>query len=171
MEIKGSLVKLRPLSLDDLDNVMTWVNDPEVIKNFQNFDTPITREKELEKLDVFINGGNDKLFSIFRKSDGAYIGQCGISQISWKNFLGRLSVFIKPEFRGQGYFQEVVPLIIEHAFSELKLHKVWVMFFKTNKRMWHLCNKLGFILEADMPDEYFWNGKYHDIIRMAKINW
>ena len=101
MEMEGPIIFLRALGIQDIDNVMTWVNDPEVVKNFQNFDTPITREKELEKLDMFINGGNDKLFSIFRKYDGAYIGQCGVSQISWKNFLGRLSVIIKPEFRGQ----------------------------------------------------------------------
>jgi len=81
---------LKPLELNDVDHIMTWANDPEVVKNLQHFDKKFTKEDEIAYVNKLLNSKNDFVFSIF---DGdRYIGQCGIHQIAWENKLGRLSL-------------------------------------------------------------------------------
>lgn len=157
------------LKLSDIDYVMTWVNDPEVIKNLQHFDKKFSRKEELKFLNKILKSKNDFIFSIFRKSDGNYIGQGAINQIIWENKLGRLSLIIKRMHWGKGYAQQVISLLLEFAFSKLGLHKVWLMTYASNKRGVHIYKKLGFKKEGFLREEYFWRGRYHDIIRMGLL--
>lgn len=162
-------IKLEQLSVKHIDFVMGWINDPEVVKNFQNFGKRFTRKKELQFIKQLVKSKNDRVFSIFT-TEGTYVGQCGINQISRQNKLARLSLFITKNQWNKGYAQEAISLLLHTAFIKLKLHKVWIMFYTTNKKALHLYKKAGFVKEGVLKDEYFWNGKYHDIVRMAIIN-
>ena len=159
---------IRPLKLQDVEQIMTWVNDPEVIKNLQHFDKKFTKEDEEHYVRKMLNSKNDVVFSVF--DNDKYIGQCGIHQISWENKLGRLSMVIKREYWNKGYAQEMLPVLIDYAFKKLKLHKIWLMHWKENKKAEHLYRKLRFKKEGILKDEYFWQGKYHDMVRMAIID-
>ncbi|MBI4160804.1 MAG: GNAT family N-acetyltransferase [Candidatus Yanofskybacteria bacterium] len=162
-------LKMRPLKLADADHIITWVNDPDVVKNLQHFNKKFTKKDELEYVKKILKSKNDFVFSFFNKS-GKYVGQGGIHQISWENKLGRLSLIIKREHWNKGYAQEIIPALIHYAFKKLGLHKIWLMHWKENKKAEHLYKKLGFKKEGVLKDEYFWQGKYHDMTRMAVIN-
>lgn len=161
-------IRLKPLELRDVANIMTWVNDPEVVKNLQHFDKKFTEKDEETYVSKILSSKNDAVFSIY--DDNLYVGQCGIHQIAWENKLGRLSMVIKKECWNKGYAQIVLPMLIKHAFKKLKLHKIWLMHWKENKKADHLYKKCGFKSEGILKDEYYWQGKYHDMIRMAVIN-
>src|SRR3989338_3716457 len=158
---------LKPLKKEDIENIMKWVNDPDVVKNFQNFKG--FTKKELKFIKKVIAGKNDFAFSIFCRADNAYIGQCSINQISWPNKFGRFSVFITKENCGNGFAEEAIGHLLHIAFSRLKLHKVWGVCWVTNKKAWHIYQKLGFKKEGILKDEYYWRGQYHDLIRMAMV--
>ncbi|MBI4119423.1 MAG: GNAT family N-acetyltransferase [Parcubacteria group bacterium] len=158
---------LKPLTLKDVDNVMSWVNDPDVIKNFQHFTEKFTRKEETEFVKKILKSKKDYVFSVFREDDGAYVGQCAINQISWENKLGRMSLIVKKEHWGSGYAQKILPLLLRFAFRKLKLHKVWGMAYATNRRALHIYSKLGFKKEGLLREEYFWHGKYHDMVRIG----
>lgn len=161
-------ITLKPLELKDVDHIMAWVNDPEVVKNLQHFDKKFTRDDEEFYVKKILASKNDYVFSVF---DGnQYIGQGGIHQIAWENKLGRLSIIIKQEFWNKGYAQEILPALVDYAFKKLGLHKIWLMHWLENKKAGHLYNKLGFKKEGILKDEYFWQGKFHDMIRMSIIN-
>lgn len=162
------MLKMRPLKITDVEHIMSWVNDPDVIKNLQHFNKKFTRKDELKYVEKMIKSKNDFVFSFFNKK-GDYIGQGGIHQISWENKLGRLSLIIKREYWNNGHAQEMIPALIKHAFKKLGLHKVWLMRWKENKKAEHLYKKLGFKQEGVLKDEYFWQEKYHTIVRMAVI--
>ncbi|HXV26531.1 MAG TPA: GNAT family protein [Candidatus Paceibacterota bacterium] len=164
-----SSLELRPLAAEHLDDVMTWVNDPDVVKNFQHFDRSISREEEAAFIGRLIASPNDRVFSIFRSGNGAYVGQTAVNQISWENKLGRLSLFIKPEHSGMGYAQHALGLLLEKAFGEFGLNKVWLMVWAENKKGLHIYEKLGFRQEGVLREEYFWQGEYHDIVRMGLL--
>src|SRR3989344_6144944 len=161
---------IRPLKLGDVDHIMTWVNHPEVVKNLQHFNKKFTRKDEAEYVKKILKSKNDFVFSFFHHKTEEYIGQGGIHQISWDNKLGRLSIIIKRGYWNKGYAQEILPALVDYAFKKLKLHKVWLMHWKENKKAGHLYKKLGFIKEGILKDEYYWHGKYHDMIRMAIIS-
>ena len=159
------LTMLRP---EHIDQVMTWINDPDVVRNFQNFDHRFTREEELRWIEN-INPERDMIFSVFTL-DGAYVGQVSINQISRKNKLGRLGLFIKKEFRRKGYGTTAICKAIQYAFSVLSLRKVWLVVYGDNEKAQQLYSKIGFKAEGVLEEEYFWNGKWHNMVRMGFIN-
>ena len=160
-------LSLHLLQESDVDSIMSWVNSPECVKNLQHFDKTFTREDELNYVRKMITSKNDSVFSIFL--NGNYIGQCGIHNISWENRLGRISIVIKPEHWNHGHAHEVLKALVQIGFK-MGLHKIWLMHWKENEKASHLYVSLGFIPEGILKDEYFWQGKYHDMVRMAIIN-
>lgn len=165
----GKKLTMRPLKTSDVDHIITWVNDPEVVKNLQHFDKKFTRKDETKYVNKILKSNNDFAFSFFDKK-GNYIGQGGIHQVSWENKLGRLSILIKRKYWNKGHAQEILPALARYAFKKLGLHKVWLIHWKENKKAGHLYKKLGFKKEGMLKDEYFWQGKYHDMVRMAIVN-
>lgn len=169
-EYRGLNCVMRPLEMSDVEGVMTWINDPDVVKNLQNFNKVFTIEGEAQYILKMLSSKDDFVFSFFERGTGKYIGQGGIHQISWQNKLGRLSLIIKREYWNKKYAQEAIPLLIEYAFKELGLHKLWLMVYQTNQKGLYLYQKLGFQEEGRLIDEYFWQGHYHTMVRMAMIN-
>ena len=162
-------VSLRPLELSDLEQIMTWINDPEIVGNFGWFRKPVSREEEQQYLERLISSPMDKVYSFF--ASGAYIGQAGIHEIDWRNKNGRFSVIIPNKNQwGKGYAPQVVDALLEKAFNELSLHKVWGMFVEQNKKAYHVfIEKCGFQVEGIARQEYYRGGVYHDMIRIAML--
>ncbi len=162
-----AIVKLRPLSIEDVDNVMTWVNDNEVIKNIANFDHVFSREEERKFLEKLTKSENDRVYSV-ENEKGEYIGQVGVNQIYWPARVGRLAMTIgNKEYQGKGYGQAALRELLRISFEELKMHKLWGVVFKTNERMRHILHKNGFELEGTLREEYILRGEYHDVVRMS----
>jgi RimJ/RimL family protein N-acetyltransferase len=168
-ELAKRSIRTKKVSLEDIDYVMTWINDPEVVKNFQNFDRQISKTEELEFLERIIASPVDHLFSLFDAESGAYVGQGGINNIAPKNNLGRLSIFIRKEMQHQGYGRTAVLEILRYAFKDLNLHKVWLVVFEKNQRATTLYYKLGFKQEGILEEEYYWNGRYENLVRMGML--
>jgi len=74
--------KIRPLVMEDLDHMMTWVNDDEIVGNFANFTRPISRDQERQYLERIIDSKTDKAFAI-EAEDGSYLGNIGVYDIHW----------------------------------------------------------------------------------------
>ena len=74
-----------------------------------------------------------------------------------------------PHGHGQGYGQELLRLLCRHAFEGLDLHKVWIVHYADNQRMRHVCDKLGFVSEGLMRDEYFHAETWHDMQRHSLL--
>jgi len=72
-------VILRPLAESDVDNIMTWVNDPDVVGNLAAFaGQPLTRADELEWIRRTLASSADVVFSILASDGERYLGQIGI---------------------------------------------------------------------------------------------
>lgn len=169
-------LRLKPLSVDDLDLVMTWVNDHEVMQYFANRQTDISEDEERAYIEKLVASPNDKAFSLFDDSvaqfgrhDEQYVGQCSINQIYWPARNGRLFVVIRKGAQGKGYGSEAIRLLLDHAWNVLDLHKLFLIVRKDNKVAQARYLKLGFDFEGVLKDEYCVNGRYFDMVRMAII--
>ncbi len=165
----GYRVRLRPIEERDVDAMMAWVNDPAVTRNFAGMSRIITREEELAYVRAMRTSEVDRLF-VTETLEGRYVGNAGIHKIYWPAANGRLGLVVgNKTLHGQGYGQEVLRLLCCLAFEELELHKVWVVHYSDNGRMRHLCDKLGFVTEGLMRDEYFHEGAWHDMERHSLL--
>lgn len=162
-------ITLRPLELSDLEHIMGWVNDPDIVSNFGWFGKPVSREEEQQYLGRLLASPTDKMYSAF--VDGAYLGQCGLHEIDWRNQNGRLSIIVGNKERwGKGYAPQIIDALLDKAFNGLHLHKVWAMFLEQNKKNYHLfVEKCGFQIEGTLRQEYHRHGAYHDMVRIAML--
>jgi diamine N-acetyltransferase len=161
------VVRLEPLSMEHLSGVMTWVNDHEVMQYFANRQTNITDEQEKKYLEMLINSKNDRAFSIFEGN--TYIGQCSINQIYWPARNGRLFIALNKLAQGHGYAQAALKQLFEVAWTQLDLHKIWLIVRHDNRHSQALYLKLGFNFEGVLIDEYCVGDQYYDMVRMGLI--
>ena len=47
------------------------------------------------------------------------------------------------------------------------MHKIYLVVDKENEKAVHVYNKVGFIVEGELQDEFFVDGTYHNAIRMC----
>jgi len=165
----GYRIQLRPIRVDDVDAIMEWINDPSITRNFAAMSTEITREQEVAFLERTIASDTDRLYAI-EDLDGNYLGNAGIHKIYWPARNGRLGIVIgKPGAQGKGIGQEALRLTSARGFVDLGLHKIWLVHFATNARMHHIANKLGFVEEGTLRDEYFHADGFHDMLRHSLL--
>jgi len=73
------------------------------------------------------------------------------------------------EFRGKGYAKEATGLWIQYGISFLNLNKVYLNTLDTNIRNIRLNEELGFKVEGILRNECFFDGEYHDILKMGLL--
>jgi len=162
--------KIRPLTLEDLDNIMTWVNDPEVIGRYAYFKEPISREKEAKWLKAKLESEVDLIYAI-ENADGIYLGNCAIEKIHWPAKHGRLSITIgNKKERGKGHGSRAINLLLDQAFNEHNLHRIYLIVAVDNQRGINLFKKCGFIEEGRLRDHYIINDNHVDMFIMGIID-
>ncbi len=167
--LPGLRVCLRPIAESDVDAIMTWLNDPEITRNFAAFSEPVTREQELAFVRGMRASNTDSLFAVeLVDIPGELIGTAGLHRIYWPAKNGRLGVMIgRRAVQGRGLGQEAMQLLVAYGFERLGLHKLWLVHYADNARMRHIAGKLGFQQEGVLRDEYFHAGTWHDMVRHA----
>lgn len=166
-----SLVRLRPLAETDVDNILTWVNDPAIVGNIAAFSGhAFTRDQELAYIRRTLASSSDRVWSIEEAATGRYLGQCGVHQIHDRSKVGRLACIIAAkQDMGRGFGSAAIRATLDHAFGPLGLHKTWLMIFRTNERSHRTYARLGFVEEGVLREEYFHDGAWHDMLRMSML--
>lgn len=72
--------------------------------------------------------------------------------------------------QGKGLMKEGLSLVINYAFEELNLHKVFAQYHVENIKSKILLEKLGFQLEGVLQKELIIRGKWEDLIQVAIFN-
>jgi diamine N-acetyltransferase len=158
-------VHLEPLAMEHLPHVMTWVNDREVMQYFANRQSHITEEEEFRYLQALLASPNDRAYSVFAGDN--YVGQCSVNAIYWPARNGRLFIVIRRDAQGHGYGPAAIRALLDIAWRELDLHKVWLIVRRDNRNAQAMYLKLGFDFEGVLKDEYCVAGRYYDMVRMS----
>lgn len=166
--MEGRLVRLRAYEREDLDSVMSWVNDPEVTRTLASFPFPMSRGQEAEWLERAAMGeGDDKVFAIETK-EGEYLEGLGFHKIDWKNRNLELGIVVgKKEQWNRGYATDAILVALDLAFNRLNMHKVYLRVFDYNKAAIRCYEKCGFKKDGVLRQGFYLNDHYHDVILMG----
>jgi ElaA protein len=166
-----SRVVLRPLGEEDVDDILSWVNDPNVVGNLAAFSgKPFTREDELNYVRAMQASTSDRVFSVLAADDGRYLGQVGLHQIHARSKVGRMAVVIARRGEmGKGFGSAAVASLLDQAFGAEGLRKVWLMVFAHNHRSLGIYARIGFQVEGRLRGEYFHEGDWHTMVRMGLL--
>lgn len=93
--------------------------------------------------------------------DGNYVGHIQYNDINERHGTFEIGFNIWNGYRKKGYAKAAAKLILEYAFSELRLNKCNADCIDCNAASIGLIKSLGFKQEADIREAIFYNGMYH----------
>lgn len=156
---------------------MTWVNDREVMQYFAERQERISEDEERRYIARLIASPADRAFSLFDAEDGApaqddarsYVGQCSINHIYWPARNGRVFLVVKRDKQGGGRGSAALAALVERAFGELDLHKLWLIVRRDNRKSQAMYLRAGFEFEGTLREEYRVGDRYFDMVRMGIV--
>ncbi len=165
---KGNKVILRPILEEDLPLFQIWVNDPEVTQYLARI-LPASMQDEKTWLErISKSAGSDVTLAIVDAENNKLIGSMGIHHINLSDGTATSGALIgDKDYWGKGYGSEAKMLLLEFAFHQLNLRKIYSEVIAYNKRSLEYSRKCGYIEEARLPSHYYRKGKYWDKVILA----
>lgn len=138
-------VDIRPITLEDTDNIVRWRNTSFVLNNFID-QSLITKESHIKYFKSRIEPGMVKQFIII--CDGTDIGTVFLRDIDLDKKTAEGGTFIgEKDYLGKGISAISMKKLIEYAFNELKLEKIIVRILERNIPSIKMCKRAGYVME------------------------
>lgn len=160
---------LRRFEEGDLKYKVKWVNDAENNKTLL-FDYPISlsETKEWFKKTFFNRSRWD--FVIIEKRSKNIIGMTGLINVNLRHRNAQFFITIgEKKFKGKGLSKIAINLVLEFAFNELGLQKIYLLTLANNTLARRIYENIGFKQEAFFKKEYNIHGDLKDIYRHALL--
>ena len=162
-------ISVRATKLED------YVINQEIIKNsmicrYYDNDVKLPNRVKAEEIDeeqkkhIDFNCDDSRLEFAITNKEGIYIGNIALCGLDYKNGRFSLSIYMVPEYRGNGYGTKALRLILSYAFFELRMNKLITVVNDGNIASARMMRKVGCKVEGVHRENAFYLGKYHDEI-------
>jgi RimJ/RimL family protein N-acetyltransferase len=150
-EIRAYRVRLRLLTEDDLEMTLAWRNRDDVRRWFKQSDI-ISMESHRAWFTQH-QLVDDSIMFVVEDINGDAVGQVSIYSIDREAGEAEVGRFIAaPGASGKGFIREAINALVEFAFTELALQRVYLEVYADNLRAIRLYDSLGFLpIAADRP--------------------
>lgn len=160
-------VLIREFTLDDVDKKVEWINNSEN-NEYLHYDIPLSIQGTTH---WFINKDNRSRLDCIIEYNGIPVGVIGLLQIDNINKKAEFYITIgSTEFKRKGIATKATRLILDYAFSELKLHKVYLNVDEKNESACKLYEKVGFKCEGIFVRDMFFRNEWINRRRYAVLN-
>lgn len=160
-------VTLRALRPDDQDRLLAWRNSPEVAAYM--YSDHVISPEEHARWFAAIAGDERRDYRII-EADGAPVGLANFYDIDRAHGRASLALYLAdPSARGRGVGGMVDYLMIERAFGELGLRKLWCEVLASNEAGWKLHLRHGFVQEALLRAHVVKGGAPQDVVGLGLL--
>jgi RimJ/RimL family protein N-acetyltransferase len=175
------IMKLKELTLENCEQIKQWRNEclealrtpflltKEMQEQFYK-DIICSRDARARYWGVWECTTNDDTIRLREEHYGnklfcdynIFIGMVGLENIEWENRRSEISIILNPEYRGKGYGEQAVDLLLEQGFMYLNLENIWGECYECNKSygFWDKIIKKYNCIHIPLPDKKYWNGIY-----------
>ncbi|WP_042222173.1 GNAT family N-acetyltransferase [Oceanobacillus manasiensis] len=108
-------------------------------------------------------------FAVTDKENGQLYGAIALSNNRAFQH-GEIAYWIGEPFWGKGYATEAAQAIVQFAFEEKKLHKVFARYFGTNPASGRVLQKIGMKEEGILKEHVRKGNRYEDLIHYGMLN-
>lgn len=167
--LHGRLVYLRPGEREDVPLFVRWLSDVRTTR-FLDLRSPIGQAMEERWFDEMLeHHGRDRwFFVICLLEDNRPVGSLDLHAIDQTNGSAGIGIAIgDPADTSKGYGSDALAALLDFAFGELRLVRVWLDVFDFNPRARHVYERLGFVHEATLRHGTFRAGRYVDVHRLG----
>jgi [ribosomal protein S5]-alanine N-acetyltransferase len=167
MQLKTARLLLR--ELEEADHVVThaWESDPAATR-WVTHDRRTVQESLAQIKKVREESAKEPRqlfdFALERVADGRLVGRAGfaVKNAAWRE--GMLWYVLHPEAWGQGYATEACRAILQFAFGELKMHRMYLELDPANAASARVAERLGMRREAQLVENYLHRGVWVDSV-------
>jgi len=162
----GGRVALRAITADDQDEFLALAR-ASVDLHYPWYSMPVTADAFREYLARYDRPATEG-FLVCVRDGGALAGMVTIDSIVRGRFQSAsLSYGAFAPAAGKGYMSEGLALVIEHAFQDMRLHRLEANIQPGNQPSLRLVQRLGFRREGYAPAMLFIDGAWRDHERWA----
>ena len=163
--LDGDRVRLDLLRTEDFDALYAIQSDPEVCRYLLY--EPRTPERVHEVLErdaaaTRLENPEDFVQPAIRDSTGRLIGTMYLKLASLDDKSAEIGWLLDPRFTGKGYAREAAALLLDLAFGELGLHRVYAELDPRNVASVALCERLGMRHEAHFREHMWFKDDWAD---------
>lgn len=168
--IRGEHVFLRPFEPEDLEALHDWAQDGEYRRLLGDPPRSLAERRRRYEAHLAEQGETLFMFAICRLSDGLMVGRIDLFEIDRLNGSAGFGIGIGlGESRGRGYGRDAVNALVDFAFGELRLERVWLGTDEQNLRAQATYRAAGFVEEARRRNAFLDRGRFISEVRMSLL--
>lgn len=167
--LRGKLVVLKPLEWEDLEQVHTWYQDPEVLywSSGNHPDTFFSRYDLEEQYEREARGESIRRFMI-ETHDGTQLGVISYKNMNRQIHSVMIGLFIgEKEYWGKGHGTDAVRAFLRYLFHQHNFNRVELETWAGNERAVRTYEKCGFQIEGRIREGFYVDGQYCDKLIMG----
>jgi len=141
-EIKGSRVRIRPLSHEDVIEMKNWGKHDDPLFKDYNFPN-LTDDEILSWYKYRTSKKRTRCFSVLDEKNKV-VGYISIRNIRKIMRTARLGIVFNPDVINKGYGSEAIMSVLDYYFHDMKMNTLYLDVAKFNKRAIRCYEKCGF---------------------------
>ncbi len=158
---------LRRAERDDLDTILSWMEDPEF--QFFLYGDAAQSSRQIRERVIQMLGRTPgttmpaALYLLIESKQDGLLGMISLQNISWRNRSGSLDVYIGAKTRRNSSLTGIsVYRALEYAFDELNLHRISALIYAFNRASWRILEMTGAKRELVLSKHIMRDGVLHD---------
>lgn len=165
--LKTDRLVLRPLTPDDVELLWPDISDPEISRQMA-WEAHTERSQTIDFLNNEVarrEAGKGITWAVFK--DGSFCGIFSLIGLVLRHRAltynkAELAYWLSRKYQRQGIMTEAGHRVLQFAFGELKLHKLFVSHFSDNLASENLIRRLGFRYVGEQLEEFQKDGVWHN---------
>jgi [ribosomal protein S5]-alanine N-acetyltransferase len=157
---------LRRVDNNDVEEIILLRGNPQTMKYIPR---PLVKTKEdalehIAMIDSKIENNEGINWAITLKNNLKLIGIIGLYRIKPEHYRAEIGYMILPEFNGKGITTEAIKAVLNYGFNEMNLHSIEGVIDPQNFASERVLQKNGFVKEAHLVENEFYDGKFLDTV-------
>jgi ribosomal-protein-alanine N-acetyltransferase len=163
---------LRRVSHADVKEILELRSNVETMKYIPRplIQTEDDALEHIANIDAKIETQEGINWAITLKGSPKLIGLLGHYRIQHENFRAEIGYMLLPDFNSKGIISEAVKAVLKYGFEVMKLHSIEAVIDPANLASEKVLQKNGFIKEAHLKENQFFEGRFWDTIIYSFLN-
>jgi ribosomal-protein-alanine N-acetyltransferase len=163
---------LRRVNENDANEIFALRSNPETMKYIPR---PLVKSiddalEHIAMIDAKIESNEGINWAITYKDNPKLIGIIGHYRIKPEHFRAEVGYMLLPEYNGKGIISEAIKEVVNYGFNAMKLHSIEAIIDPENFGSERVLQKCGFVKEAHLKENEFYEGRFLDTVIYSILN-
>jgi ribosomal-protein-alanine N-acetyltransferase len=163
---------LRRVDSNDIKEIFALRSNPETMKYIPR---PLVKTDEdalehIAMIDSKIDSNEGINWAITLKDNSKLIGIIGHYRIKPEHYRAEIGYMLLPEYHGKGIVSEAVREAVKYGFNNMNLHSIEAIIAPENYASAKVLEKNGFVKEAHLKENEFYEGRFLDTVIYSILN-